>query len=231
MNCLVVDDNKMELAAVKQLISLDTSLHLIGECTDAADAFQKILDHPIDLLFLDIEMPELSGIELVKSLDGKRPMIIFMTSGTEYAAEAFDLNVVDFITKPLVPARFLQATTKAKELNKVKSFSLEPRNDEFIFIRDSNIIRRIKLDDILYMEAMGDNVKICLSNQVYSIHSTMKAVEQKLNPRNFLRVHRSFIVNISKIDTIDGGMLIMEQNMVPVSDAYRSALNKRMQVL
>jgi len=231
MNCIIVDDNKIELAAVKQLISLDSTLNLIGECTDAADAFKKILDHPIDLIFLDIEMPEMSGIDLVKSLKGKMPIIIFMTSGPEYAAQAFDLNVVDFITKPIVPTRFLQAVTKAKELVKGKGFSLEPKNDEFIFIRDSNVIKRVKLDDILYLEAKGDNVRICLSTREYSIHSTMKAVEQKLNPRNFFRVHRSFIVNVSKIDTVDAGMLIIEKYMIPISDAYRAALNKRIQVL
>ncbi|MES2828979.1 MAG: LytTR family DNA-binding domain-containing protein [Bacteroidota bacterium] len=231
MNCLIVDDDILSLTALRHLLTMDKSLTLIAECSDAAEAYKKIIDNQIDLLFLDIEMPEMNGIDLVRSLAGKRPMIIFTTSGTAYAAEAFDLNVVDFITKPVMSLRFLQAVTKAKELNRVNSFELETKGDEFVFIRDSNIIRRLRLDDIIYLEAMGDYVKICLSKMDYTIHSTLKGVEQKLNHRNFLKVHRSFIVNISKIDTMDGGMLIMEGNLVPVSDAYRAVLNRRMQIL
>ncbi|MHA4893906.1 LytR/AlgR family response regulator transcription factor [Pedobacter sp. PWIIR3] len=231
MNCLIVDDNKIELTALKQLVSMDSSLRLVGECSDAATAAREMVNSSVDLMFLDIEMPEMSGIELVKSLSGTRPIIIFTTSGSEYAAEAYDLNVVDFITKPVSPVRFLQAVTKARELKKMRSFALESRGDEFIFIRDSNIVRRLKLIDIFYFEAMGDYVKVCLDGQEYIIHSTLKAVEQKLVGNDFFRVHRSFIINVGRIDTIDGGMIIMNNILIPVSDAFRAALNKRMQIL
>jgi two-component system LytT family response regulator len=160
MNCLIVDDNQIELAAARQLVNMDPSLNLVGVCKNALDAYQKHLDQPVDLLILDIEMPDISGIELVQSLDGKRPMIIFMTSGLEYAAQAFDLNVVDFITKPIAPIRFLQAIAKAKELKKAQDLLLKSEDDGFIFIRDSNVIRKVKLDDILYLEAMGDHVNL-----------------------------------------------------------------------
>ncbi|TDQ09695.1 LytR/AlgR family response regulator transcription factor [Pedobacter metabolipauper] len=232
MNCLIVDDNKIALTTLRQMISMDPSLTLVGECGDAAEAHRLLLVHHVDLIFLDIEMPEMSGIELVKSLEGKRPMIIFTTSDIVYAAEAFDLNVVDFITKPIVPGRFFQAVEKAKELKKMKSLYVAAnREEEFIFIRDSNIIRRIRLKDILYLEAMGDYVKIYSLTANYTIHSSLKAVEQKISATIFLRVHRSFIINLSKIDTIEGGTLIINHNLVPVSDAYRAALNKRMLIL
>lgn len=231
MNCLIVDDDSLARTALKQMLSMDPQLQLLGECADALEGYKEIMVNQIDVLFLDIEMPGMSGIELVKILAGKRPMVIFTTATTNYAAEAFDLNVVDFLIKPLVPARFLQAVEKAKHILKTKNLSISNKEDEFIFIRDSNVVRRLKVSDILFMEAMGDYVKIYVPDHVYSIHSSLKAVEQKLSQSIFLRVHRSFIVNVSKIDTLEGGTLIINRLLVPVSDAYRSALNKRMQIL
>lgn len=231
MNCLIVDDNKIALTALKQMVRMDSTLTLVKECEDATAAYQEIMLGQIDLLFLDIEMPGMSGVELVKSLGEKRPMIIFTTSRVDYAAEAFDLSVIDYLLKPIIPVRFLQAVEKAKTLLKNKNIAIVNKEDEFIFIRDSNVVRRLKLSDILYLEAMGDYVKVYVSNHVYSIHSSLKAVEQKLTHGIFLRVHRSFIINVSKIDTVEGGTLIIHNHLVPVSDAYRSALNKRMQIL
>lgn len=210
---------------------MDPALTLVQECEDATAAYQEIMSGQIDLLFLDIEMPGMSGVELVKILGDKRPMIIFTTGRVDYAVEAFDLSVIDYLLKPIVPVRFLKAVEKAKSLLKNKNIEVVNKEDEFIFIRDSNVVRRLKVNDILYFEAMGDYVKIYVDNQVYSIHSSLKAVEQKLTHHVFLRVHRSFIINVSKIDTIEGGTLILHNYMVPVSDAYRAALNKRMQIL
>lgn len=231
MNCLIVDDNILALSVLKKLISMEPSLTIVGECFDALEAYKQVQLSDIDILFLDIEMPGMSGIELVKSLGDKRPMVIFTTATTDYAAEAFDLNVVDFLIKPVSPARFLQAVEKAKRMLQTKGLSVTDKEDEFVFIRDSNIVRRVKVSDILYMEARGDYVRINLTDQTYSIHSSLKSVEEKLSKTVFLRVHRSFIINVSRIDTIEGGTLIVHRNMVPVSDAYRAILYKRMQIL
>ena len=113
----------------------------------------------------------------------------------------------------------------------IKGLAFTDKEDEFVFIRDSNVVRRLKVSDILYMEARGDYVRINVSDQTYSIHSSLKSVEEKLSKNTFLRVHRSFIINVSKIDTIEGGTLIVNRNIVPVSDAYRAALYKRMHIL
>lgn len=231
MNCLIVDDNILALSVLKKVISMEPSLTIIGECFDALEAYKQVQLSDIDILFLDIEMPGMSGIELVKSLGDKRPMVIFTTATTDYAAEAFDLNVVDFLIKPVSPSRFLQAVEKAKRMLQTKGLSVTDKEDEFVFIRDSNIVRRVKVSDILYMEARGDYVRINLTDQTYSIHSSLKSVEEKLSKSVFLRVHRSFIINVSRIDTIEGGTLIVHRNMVPVSDAYRAILYKRMQIL
>ncbi|NQX37474.1 DNA-binding response regulator, LytR/AlgR family [Pedobacter steynii] len=231
MNCLIVDDNKIARTTLKKLISLDPSLVLVSECSNATEAYIKILEQPIDLLFLDIEMPGMTGMELAQSLGQKRPLIIFTTSNRDYAAEAFDLDVIDFITKPVTTVRFLQSVEKAREFRKTKILPADLIEEDFIFIRDSGTVRRLQLDNILYLEAQGDYVKIYVANQFYNIHTTLKSVEEKLPASVFLRVHRSFIINVSKIDTLEGGTLIIHKNLVPVSDAYRAALNKRMQIL
>lgn len=231
MNCLIIDDNKIARLTLIQLLALDSTLKLVGECSNAKDGFIKILDSQVDLLLLDIEMPDMTGIELAKCLGDKQPLIIFTTSKRDYAVEAFDLKVVDFITKPILPARFLQSIEKARKVFNHKNGETKELKDEFIFIRDSSTVRRIRLNDILFLEAMGDYVQITVHEKTYAIHSSLKAVEDKLPKHFFIRVHRSFIVNVSKIDTIEGGTLIIDGNFVPVSDSFRATLNKRIQIL
>jgi DNA-binding LytR/AlgR family response regulator len=231
MKCLVVDDNIIARTTLKQLVSQVSDLQLSGECASAMEAYNLLREKPVDLLLLDIEMPGMTGIELTRNLQAERPIIIFTTSKKEYAAEAFDLNVADYIVKPITPARFIQAIDKARELLQSNSEQVKLNEDEFIFIRDSNIVRRLKLSDILYVEAMGDYVKLHTAQKYFAIHATMKEVEQRLPSSRFLRVHRSFIAAIDKIDTIQEGTLIINGKPVPVADAYRAALNKRMNVL
>ena len=231
MNCLIVDDHVIARNTISHLLQIDPSLKLIAECENAADAYRNLAVHKIDLLLLDIEMPGISGIELVKGLGDKRPLIIFISAKKDYAATAFDLNVVDFIAKPVTPDRFLMAINKAKEIYNLSNLFVGNNADDFVFIRDSGLIRRIRLDDINHLEAQGDYVKIFMGEKTYSVHSSLKSIEDKLPVKNFLRVHRSFIINIAKIDTIEGNTLIIHKQFVPVSDAYKSVLNKRMHIL
>lgn len=232
MNCLIVDDNKIFRLLIKKLLSMDTSLTLVAECEDAIEAHQQIKENKIDLIFLDILMPGMSGLELAKILEDKPPLIIFTTSIAEHAVEAFSLNVVDFLLKPISAARFLKAIEKAKATVNRNQANQEVNFPEFIFIRDSNIVRRVKVIDILYFEAIGDYVKIQLVGNVdYSIHSSLKNIEHKLPQQFFLRIHRSFIISLSKIDGIEGKTLILDKHLVPVSDSYRANLNKSMKFL
>jgi two-component system, LytTR family, response regulator len=231
MNCLIVDDQRISRTVLKGMIGLDPSLVLIGECAGAIEAHKEILNNQIDLLFLDIEMPGMSGMELAESLKGKRPIIIFTTSAPEYAVDAFNLNVVDFLVKPITAARFLKAIEKARTLFKLTDLVTDIKNDEFVFIRESNILKKLKTSDILYMEAQGDYVKLYLLGQTHSVHSTLISVEQKLPLGIFFRVHRSFIINLNKIDAIEGGTLIINHSMIPVSNIYRGPLYKRLQIL
>ena len=231
MNALIVDDNKIARTTMKQLASQVKDITLVGECANAMDAYNLLQEHRVDLVFLDIEMPGMTGLELTKNLGNKKPIIIFTTSKKEYAAEAFELNVADYIVKPVTPARFIQAVDKTREILQSNTEEFKLNDEEFIFIRDSNIVRRLKLDEILFAEAMGDYVKLYIPQKFYAIHTTLKAVEERLPASKFLRVHRSYIVAVTKIDTIEDGALVINGRPVPVADNYRAALNKRMNIL
>jgi DNA-binding LytR/AlgR family response regulator len=231
MKTIIVDDNKMARTTMKQLVSQVKDIELTGDCDNAMDAYNLLLEKPVDLVLLDIEMPGMTGLELIKNLGNKRPLIIFTTSKKEYASEAFDLNVADYIVKPVTPARFLQAMEKARELLLSNAEEVQLDEHEFIFIRDSNIVRRLKIDDILFAEAMGDYVKLYTPQKFFAIHTTLKLVEERLPASKFIRVHRSYIAAVGKIDTIQEGALIINGKSVPVADAYRSGLNKRINIL
>lgn len=231
INCIIVDDNKIARTTMKQLAAFVQDMVVVKECANATEAFHFLQENFVDLILLDIEMPGISGIELTKNLGQNGPLIIFTTSKKDYAVEAFELNVIDYIVKPVTPARFNQAIEKAREILGSNSEEYKINEEEFIFIRDSNVIRRLRIDEILFAEAMGDYVKLHTPQKFYAIHSTLKAVEARLPSSNFLRVHRSYIVAINKIDTIQEGSIIINGKPLPVADAYRLALNKRINII
>jgi len=231
MNCLIIDDNMIARTTMKQLASQIKDLVVIADFDNAMDAYAFLQQQPVDILLLDIEMPGMTGLELTKNLSRNRPLIIFTTSKKEYAVEAFELNVADYIVKPVTPSRFIQAIDRAREIIESNKEDVRMAEDEFIFIRDSNVVRRLKIEDILYAEAMGDYVKLHTPQKFYAIHTTLKAVEERLPPSKFIRVHRSYIASLQKIDTIQDGALVINGKPVPVADAYRAALNKKMNVL
>ena len=231
MNCLVIDDNMIARSSMKQLASQVKDLVVIADFDNAMDAYAFLQKQPVDILLLDIEMPGMTGLELTKNLSRNRPLIIFTTSKKEYAVEAFELNVADYIVKPVTPSRFKQAIDRAREIIESNNEDVRMAEDEFIFIRDSNVVRRLKIDDILYAEAMGDYVKLHTPQKFYAIHTTLRAVEERLPSSKFIRVHRSYIASLQKIDTIQDGALVINGKPVPVADAYRAALNKKMNVL
>ncbi|WP_315821320.1 LytTR family DNA-binding domain-containing protein [Paraflavitalea speifideaquila] len=231
MNCLIIDDNKIARTTLKQLASQVNDLTVVAECSNAMEAWNIIQEQPVQLLLLDIEMQGMSGLELTRNLGNKRPVIVFTTSKKDYAAEAFELNVADYIVKPVTPARFVQAIDKVREILDSGKEEVRYTDDAFLFIRDSNIVRRLSLDDIFVCRGHGRLCKTTYPGKFYAIHTTLKAVEERLPPGKFLRVHRSYIVAVSKIETIQDGALIVNGKPLPVADAYRSALNKRMNIL
>jgi DNA-binding LytR/AlgR family response regulator len=221
----------MARMAMKQLVGQVKDLELVQECSNAMEAYNAINKEHVDLLLLDIEMPEMTGLELIKNLGNRKPLIIFTTAKKDYAVEAFELNVVDYLVKPVAPARFLQAVERANEAFDSNKEEVKVGEQEFVFVKDNGILKRINVDDILYLEAMGDYVKVHTQQKFHVLHATLKSIEEKLPASKFLRVHRSYIVSLNKIDFIQEGMITIGKATVPVADTYRSALNKRLNLL
>jgi DNA-binding LytR/AlgR family response regulator len=231
MKCLIVDDNKMARMALKQLVTQVPSLELVAECSDAMEANAELDDTSIDLLLLDIEMPGMSGLELIKKMGNKKPLIIFTTAKADYAVEAFELNVVDYLIKPIALPRFKQAIEKANEALESNKEEVKVEEQGFVFVKDNGILKRISIDDILFLEAMGDYVKVHTAQKFHVVHATLKSIEEKLPSSKFIRVHRSYIVAINKIDYIQEGTISIGKTSIPVADTHKANLNKRLNLL
>ncbi len=231
MKVLIVDDNKIARSTLVQLAGQLNYITLCGDYDNALSAYNHLQQEPVDLLLLDIEMPGITGIELTRNLGKNAPLIVFITSKKEYAVEAYDLNVVDYIVKPILPARFLQAMERAKEVLETKNDQLRIDRDDILFIRDANLVRRINKADILFIEAMGDYVKIHTPKKYFAVHSTLKKMEDRLSTPGFIKVHRSYIVAVDKIDQLKDGTIIIGDKSIPVSDAYRALLNNRLNII
>jgi DNA-binding LytR/AlgR family response regulator len=217
--------------ALKQLVNQIQSLELVAECENAIEAYNQIGSGNIDLLFLDIEMPDISGIDLIKKLGNKKPLIIFTTAKKDYAVEAFELNVVDYLVKPVSQARLLQAVEKAQEALDSDKEEVKIEEQGFVFVKDNGMLKRISIDDILFLEAMGDYVKVHTPQKFHVVHATLKSIEEKLPASKFLRVHRSYIVAINKIDFIQEGTIAIGKTTIPVADTHKANLSKRLNLL
>lgn len=231
MKCIIVDDNTMARMALKQLVNQVPNLELVAECSDASEALDAINSNQIDVLLLDIEMPAMTGIDLIKKLGNAKPLIIFTTGKKDYAAEAFELNVVDYLVKPIALPRFKQAVEKAQEVLDSNKQEVKVEEQGFVFVKDNGILKRISIEDILFLEAMGDYVKVHTPQKFHVVHATLKSIEEKLPASKFLRVHRSYIVAINKIDYIQEGTISIGKTTIPVADTHKSSLNKRLNLL
>ena len=233
MNCIIVDDDKMTCKILEGYVNKSTSLDLIGSFSDSITArnlFTKRQD--IDLIILDIEMPELNGFELIGSLDHP-PNIIIISSAEEYAFKAFDFNVVDYLLKPVTYARFCKAIDKT-----IRYFARKETpntGDEEIFIKKGSSLVKLKLKEIIYIEALENYVTLSTNNDKFTIHFTMKAIENQLPSGVFIRVHRSFIVNKSMIQVIKENSLDMivgkDLKNIPVGKSFRDSLLKDINVM
>ena len=217
--------------AMRKHIEQVKDLSLAAECENAMAAYNIVNQKPVDVLFLDIEMPGMTGIELTKNLKTKSPFIIFTTAKPDYAVDAFELNVIDYLVKPIEPSRFLKAVDRLKEAFESNKEQVQVRDKEFVFIKDNGVLKKVSSDDIQYLEAMGDYVKIFTPQKFHIVHSTLKSIEEKLPPLKFMRIHRSYIVALNKIDFIEEGVININGAAIPVADAYKATLNSRLNLL
>jgi DNA-binding LytR/AlgR family response regulator len=221
----------MARMALKQLVSQVPVLELVAECNDASEALESLNSTQVDLLLLDIEMPGMTGLDLIRKLGNNKPLIIFTTAKKDYAVEAFELNVVDYLVKPIALSRFKQAIEKAQETLDSNKQEVKVEEQGFVFVKDSGVLKRIAIDDILFLEAMGDYVKVHTPQKFHVVHATLKSIEEKLPSSKFIRVHRSYIVAINKIDYIQEGTITIGKTTIPVADTHKSNLNKRLNLL
>jgi len=230
ITCLIVDDNDLSRLTLHQLALQTGRLQITGECKDAIEAHRNITANPPDLVLLDVEMPGMTGIELLKILP-KDTLAILTTSQKQYAAEAFDLNVVDYLIKPVSLPRLMQAIDKVRDILMRSDSEVTSAADDYLFIRDNNMLKKLRLEEILWIEAMGDYVKIRTETQWHIVHSTLKAVEEKLNSGRLMRVHRSYIISLDKIDSIEDGAVNIINTPIPVAESYRSKLIQKIKLL
>ncbi len=229
INCITIDDEPLALKQMVDYIEKTPYLNLLGKFESAFQALEFLQDNTVDLMFVDINMPDLNGMSFVKSLNFP-PKFIFTTAYSEYAIEGFKVDAVDYLLKPISYTDFLKASEKAKNRyfqNETVESTIH-HDEEFLFIKSEYKIIRINYSDIKYIEGMREYVRINLSNQspVMALMSMKKIIEQ-LPANDFMRVHRSFIVNLNKITTIERNRIIFDNKVyIPVSDQYKAEFQK-----
>ena len=223
--CLVVDDEPMARDVLRRYIEKVPTLQLAGECSNAIDALVFLQNNGIDLIFLDIRMPELLGTEFVQSLQSP-PKIIFTTAFKEYALDGFELDAVDYLLKPVRFERFLRAVNKAfpkKGGDHADTNSeLRKTGSDFIYLRVDRKLVKILLTDLLYIESARDYVKVFTKDKSYITRQTISSIEAMLSGSEFIRIHRSFIISVSKIKSFTNEMVEIGNNELPIGKFYRN---------
>lgn len=227
MNCIIVDDDKFSRKILKDFIDQTEVLTIVAECSSAVEAVNLLTKEKVDLMFLDIKMPGMTGMELIKNLEHK-PLIILITGYKEFAIEAFEYNVTDYIVKPLNYARFSKAVERANELYKNQIVGVSENN---FFVKSSGALVKINSGEILWIEALENYIIINTTKDKYTVHMTMKALEDKLPAEEFIRVHRSYIVRKDKIESITEDVIVIGKKLIPVGRTYKKELNKNIKLL
>lgn len=236
LHCIAVDDEPLALGLVASFIDKTPFLQLIGRYSSAVEALEVIHNQPVDLVFLDIQMPDLTGIELARVIEkagANAPRIIFTTAFNQYALDGFKVDALDYLLKPFNYEEFLRAATKAKTyVELLRKANMAPTaaetKDEYLFLKVEYQLVRIAYDDILYMEGLKDYVKVHLKSDTKPTLSltSLKALEEKLPTSRFMRIHRSFIVNLDQISAVTRNSIQIGNTTIPVSDQYKELFNQ-----
>ena len=218
MNCIIIDDDPLVRAVLKTYIEKTDNLELGKEFQNPMGVSTYLKTKKVDFVFLDVEMPEMTGIEAITALD--LPQVILISSNKEYAAEGFDYNITDFLTKPINYDRFLKSIEKVKKVEEAIQYN-EKEGDTF-FIKDGTTNIKIKIEDVYYVEALGDYVKFHTTEKKITTLSTMKSIESKLAAYNFVRIHRSYIVNLSFVGVVKSSSIELNGITLSISRNYKS---------
>lgn len=229
IKAIIVEDEPLARSGLEGYIKEIDFIELVASCEDALQANNALAQHQPDLMFLDIQMPRITGIDFLKSLS-KPPMVIFTTAYPNYALQGFELDVVDYLVKPYPFDRFLKAANKARDLFLLKSESSKSNSSapEYMFVKTESRLERVIFSEILFVEAMENYVIIHTSSQKIITMMTMKAMEEVLPDSDFLRVHKSFIVNHGHISSIEGNEIKLGQKKIPISRKNKHQVIKQL---
>ena len=233
IKCIAIDDEPLALEQIGSYVQKTPFLELIATCKNAYEALEVLKEKEVNLMFIDIDMPDISGLDLVKSLV-KKPQIIFTTAYSEYAFEGFQVDAIDYLLKPINYAAFLKAANKSKiwfEANSPEKAEQQPKSDrKEIFVKSNYKVIRILLADISYIESANEYIKIFLDNQeVITTFMRLKNIEELLPAGDFMRVHKSFIINLNKILAVDRNRIFIDKKKhIPVGEQYKEIFNKYM---
>ncbi len=228
INTIIVDDEPLALDVLETYIEQVPELNLVQRCNNALEANEALKKHEVDLMFLDIQMPQLTGIDFLKTLT-RPPLVIFTTAYPNYAIEGFELDAIDYLLKPISLERFMKAVNKAADQLQLQRREAPAEGEDFIFVKADKKLVRVKFSDVLYIEGLKDYVIIRMEGgkRVITLQ-TMKSLEEKLPPNLFKRIHRSYIVNIDKIEAVVGNMVEItekgQKKHLPVGKNYREEL-------
>ncbi|HNP06045.1 MAG TPA: LytTR family DNA-binding domain-containing protein [Cyclobacteriaceae bacterium] len=227
INCLIVDDEPLARNLLSDYVKKIPYLNLVGTAGNGITAMSMLRENDIDLLLLDIQMPELTGINMLKALH-KKPMVILTTAYSEYALESYDLDVVDYLLKPVTFERFLKGLEKVNQRLSNKEVPVSPveESPSFVFVKDGTKLVKVILDDILYVEGLKDYVTIHTKQQKIVSLQRLKTLEEQLPPEQFIRVHNSFIVSLNAISAIHRSEVQIGTVRVPISDSYKKSFKE-----
>ena len=223
--CLVIEDEPLAQDILKKYIQDHPSLELVAICADALQAQQVLAKHTVSVIFLDINLPRLSGIGFLKTL-AHPPLVIFTTAYPEFAAEGFELDAIDYLVKPFSFERFLKAVNKVLEKLERKTTE-KSKAPASIFIKADKKVYKINLDDILYLEALDDYVKLVTAQQSYLVNDTLKSLQEELPATHFMRVHKSYIISKNNIVFFEGNYVRIGEKDIPIGASYRDEFNSR----
>ncbi|HLI93473.1 MAG TPA: LytTR family DNA-binding domain-containing protein [Puia sp.] len=227
LRCLAVDDEPLALQLLTDYIRKVPFLDLVATATDAFEAARVLQEKQVDLLFIDIQMPGLTGLQFIQSL-AKRPMVIIITAYKKFAPEGFDLDVVDYLVKPVGMDRFLKACNKAQELHDLRTSKTTVADAEFFFVNVDYSLVKVVFSDIVWVEGSGDYVKVHLKSapKPLLIRTTAKTLESELPPDKFLRIHKSYIVSKAAITAVRKNSVFIGELELPVGETYRDILRQ-----
>jgi DNA-binding LytR/AlgR family response regulator len=224
MNCIAVDDEPLALALLEDNIRQVPFLDLVASCSNAMEALRVLNSRPVDLIFLDIQMPGLTGLQFLQSLQTK-PMVILITAYEKYALEGFNLDVIDYLVKPVPFERFLKACNKAQDFFRLKQQAVQAEQPDYFFVNAEYGLVKIVISEIVLIEGLKDYLKIHLEDgKTLVIRMSMKSIEEKLPSNRFFRIHKSYIVALSRITSIRKNSVFLGTQELPLSDHYKEEL-------